>query len=139
MLGSAGPVTSSATSRTRRWPAPGTTSRSPTSSPASICCRRNDDINANFSTNFNFYLGLDNNHGPLNDLVAVLLHEFAHGLGFSQTASLTTGALFGGFPDHYNSKLLDTALGLLLAADDQRAARSRRRPASAASCGTASA
>ena len=23
----------------------------------------NDDINANFSTNFNFYLGLDNNHG----------------------------------------------------------------------------
>src|SRR5687768_6544661 len=43
----------------------------------------NDDINANFSTNFNFYLGLDNNHGPQNDLVAVLLHEFAHGLGFS--------------------------------------------------------
>ena len=71
-----------------------------------------DDINANFSTNFNFYLGLDNNHGPLNDLVAVLLHEFAHGLGFSQTASLTTGALLAGFPDHYNSKLLDTTLGL---------------------------
>ncbi len=71
-----------------------------------------DDINANFSTNFNFYLGLDNNHGALNDLVAVLLHEFAHGLGFSQTASLANGALLGGFPDHYNSKLLDTALGL---------------------------
>src|SRR5215213_9454774 len=32
------------------------------------------DINAQFSSNFNFYLGLDNNHGPLNDLVAVLLH-----------------------------------------------------------------
>jgi hypothetical protein len=71
-----------------------------------------DDINANFSTNFNFYLGLDNNHGSLNDLVAVLLHEFAHGLGFSQTASLATGALLGGFPDHYNTKLLDTTLGL---------------------------
>jgi hypothetical protein len=71
-----------------------------------------DDINANFSTNFNFYLGLDNNHGALNDLVAVLLHEFAHGLGFSQTASLATGALLGGFPDHYNTKLLDTTLGL---------------------------
>ena len=55
-----------------------------------------DDINANFSTNFNFYLGLDNNHGAQNDLVAVLLHEFAHGLGFSQTASLTTGALLAG-------------------------------------------
>ena len=71
-----------------------------------------DDINANFSTNFNFYLGLDNNHGTQNDLVTVLLHEFAHGLGFSQLASLTTGALFSGFPDHYNSKLLDTTLNL---------------------------
>ena len=25
----------------------------------------NDDISANFSTNFNFYLGLDGNHGAL--------------------------------------------------------------------------
>ncbi len=72
-----------------------------------------DDINANFSTNFNFYLGLDNNHGPMPDLVTVLLHEFAHGLGFSQFASLATGALLAGFPDHYNSKLFDTSLGLL--------------------------
>lgn len=71
-----------------------------------------DDISANFSTNFNFYLGLDNNHGPLNDLVTVLLHEFAHGLGFSQLANLTTGALFAGGPDHYNSKLFDTSLNL---------------------------
>lgn len=73
----------------------------------------NDDINANFSSNFNFYLGLDNNHGPQPDLVTVLLHEFAHGLGFSQLANLNTGALFGGFPDHYNSKLLDLTTGLL--------------------------
>jgi hypothetical protein len=78
----------------------------------------NDDINANFSTLFNFYLGLDN-HAPAgqNDLVAVLLHEFAHGLGFSQNASLTTGALLGSdadgrFPDAYNSSMLDTALNL---------------------------
>ena len=70
------------------------------------------DINVNFSSDFNFYLGLDNNHGALNDLVAVLLHEFAHGLGFSQTASLTTGALNGGFPDHYNTRLFDTTIGL---------------------------
>ncbi len=72
----------------------------------------NDDINANFSTNFNFYLGLDNNHGALNDLVAVLLHEFAHGLGFSQFASLANGSLFSGFPDVYNTKLLDLNTGL---------------------------
>jgi hypothetical protein len=70
----------------------------------------NDDITANFSTNFDFYLGLDGNHGPRNDLVAVLLHEFAHGLGFSQNANLGTGALLLGFPDAYNSKLLDTTL-----------------------------
>jgi PA domain len=72
----------------------------------------NDDINANFSTNFNFYLGLDNNHGAQNDLVVVLLHEFAHGLGFSQFASLATGALFSGFPDVYNTRLLDLTTGL---------------------------
>jgi hypothetical protein len=71
-----------------------------------------DDIGTNFSTNFNFYLGLDNNHGPLNDLVAVLLHEFGHGLGFSQFADLSNGALFLGLPDHYNSKLFDTQVGL---------------------------
>ena len=66
-----------------------------------------DDINANFTTAINFYLGLDNNHGAQNDLVTVLLHEFAHGLGFSQFANLTTGALFGGLPDVYNSHLFD--------------------------------
>jgi PA domain len=71
-----------------------------------------DDINANFSSDFNFYLGLDNNHGAQNDLVAVLLHEFAHGLGFSQSASLTTGALLGGFPDTYNRKLFDNTTSL---------------------------
>jgi hypothetical protein len=87
-----------------------------------------DDINANFSTNFNFYLGLDTNHGPLNDLVTVLLHEFAHGLGFSQLANLTTGALFNGLPDHYNSNLLDTELGLHWPAmtDAQRVASATR-------------
>ncbi|HEX6042918.1 MAG TPA: PA domain-containing protein [Pyrinomonadaceae bacterium] len=72
----------------------------------------NDDITANFSTNFNFYLGLDNNHGTRPDLVAVLLHEFAHGLGFSQLANLNTGALFNGSPDHFNTHLFDLTLGL---------------------------
>ncbi len=72
----------------------------------------NDDINANFSTNFNFYLGLDNNHGTQPDLVTVLLHEFAHGLGFSQLANLNNGALFNGLPDHYNTHLFDLTLGL---------------------------
>ena len=72
----------------------------------------NDDITANFSSTFNFYLGLDNNHGAQPDLVAVLLHEFAHGLGFSQLANLGNGALFSGLPDQYNSKLFDQTLNL---------------------------
>ena len=44
-----------------------------------------------FSSNFNFYLGLDNNHGAQNDLVAVLLHELAHGLNFQNFVNETTG------------------------------------------------
>jgi hypothetical protein len=73
-----------------------------------------EDITANFSTNFNFYLGLDNNHGTRPDLVTVLLHEFAHGLGFSQLSNLTTGALFGNppGPDAYNTRLFETTVGL---------------------------
>jgi len=71
-----------------------------------------DDISANFSSNFNFYLGLDNNHGTQPDLVTVLLHEFAHGLGFSQLANLNTGALFLGAPDQYNTHLFDNTVGL---------------------------
>jgi len=42
-----------------------------------------------------FYLGVDNNHGPQIDLVSVLLHEFAHGLGFQSFVSLNTGSLLG--------------------------------------------
>ncbi|HEY0155881.1 MAG TPA: PA domain-containing protein [Thermoanaerobaculia bacterium] len=57
------------------------------------------DLNAQFSSNFNFYLGLDGNHGPLNDLVAVLLHELGHGLGFQNFVSEATGANLGNFFD----------------------------------------
>ena len=81
-----------------------------------------DDINANFSTNFNFYLGLDHQHGELNDLVTVLLHEFAHGLGFSQTASLTTGAYPRGVPGPLQQQAAGHRAGLALEPDDQRAA-----------------
>jgi PA domain len=57
------------------------------------------DINAQFSSNFNFYLGLDANHGAQNDLVAVLLHELGHGLGFQNFVTEQTGANLGGFFD----------------------------------------
>ena len=57
------------------------------------------DINAQFSSNFNFYLGVDNNHGAQLDLVAVLLHELGHGLGFQNFVNEATGANLGNFFD----------------------------------------
>src|SRR3954471_11009443 len=50
------------------------------------------DIRARFSSDFPFYLGLDNNHGAQNDLVTVVLHELGHGLNFQTFANSTTGA-----------------------------------------------
>lgn len=70
-------------------------------------------INAQFSSNFDFYLGLDNNHGAQNDLVAVLLHELAHGLGFSAFVNSSTGANFAGQTDIYSHYAFDNSQGLL--------------------------
>ena len=78
------------------------------------------DIRARFNVNLGnpgcltgigWYLGLDNNAGTQIDLVTVLLHEFAHGLGFSQFASVTTGAELGGLTDIYARNILDTTAG----------------------------
>ncbi|MBW8902374.1 MAG: peptidase, partial [Massilia sp.] len=59
-----------------------------------------------------FYLGLDNNHGPLVDLVTVLLHEFGHGLGFQTFTSGSTGAEFDGRPSIWDHYLYDDSLNL---------------------------
>ncbi|HEY6400552.1 MAG TPA: PA domain-containing protein, partial [Blastocatellia bacterium] len=79
------------------------------------------DIQATFNSNLNgdpaclggrkFYLGLDNNHGADIDLVVVLLHEFAHGLGFSQFANVSTGAQTQNLSDVYGKQLLDLSTG----------------------------
>ena len=89
--------------------------------PAGICT--DADLRARFNVNLGnpgcltgipWYLGLDNNHGPSAiDLVTVLLHEFGHGLGFQQFASLTSGNMPGGNPDVYNRRLLDTSTAKL--------------------------
>jgi hypothetical protein len=71
-----------------------------------------NDINAQFNSNFNFYLGLDNNHGASPDLVVVLLHEFGHGLNFQTFVNPSTGANNGGFTDIYARHLMDATLGL---------------------------
>lgn len=75
------------------------------------------EISARFNSNLGqagcltgvfFYLGLDNNHGANIDLVTVLEHEFAHGLGFQTFTSGSTGAQFAGFPSIWDDFLLDT-------------------------------
>ena len=80
----------------------------------------NADIRARFNSNLGnpgcltgtfWYLGLDGNHGANIDLVTVLLHEFAHGLGFSQFASVTTGSELGGMTDVYGREIFDTTAG----------------------------
>jgi len=79
-----------------------------------------DDLRARFNVNLGnpgcltgtgWYLGLDNNHGTQIDLVAVLLHEFAHGLGFSQFASVLNGSQILDFTDVYGRNILDTSTG----------------------------
>jgi hypothetical protein len=59
-----------------------------------------------------FYLGLDNNHGPLIDLVTVLTHEFGHGLGFQTFTSGQTGAVFAEQPAVWDHFMRDQTLGL---------------------------
>lgn len=75
------------------------------------------DINANFNVNLGqtgcldgvfFYLGLDNIHGGNIDLVTVLEHEFAHGLGFQTFTNGSTGAQLALFPSIWDDFLLDT-------------------------------
>jgi len=67
--------------------------------------------NAGCLTGIGWYLGLDTNHGTQIDLVTVLLHEFAHGLGFSQFASVTSGSQILNQTDVYGRQLLDTSTG----------------------------
>jgi hypothetical protein len=80
------------------------------------------DINANFNSNLGnvgclegapFYLGLDNNHGPLIDLLNVLLHEFGHGFGFQTTTSGANGAPLAGFPHIWDTMLFDNTTNKL--------------------------
>ncbi len=63
-------------------------------------------------TGVGWYLGLDANHGNQIDLVTTLLHELAHGLGFSTTTSGTDGAYLGGFPSAFDHFAKDTTTGL---------------------------
>jgi hypothetical protein len=85
----------------------------------------NPQINAQFNSrlgttgclpNLHWYYGLDTLEGPGGvDLVAVLLHEFGHGLGFqtftSSSSGVQAGSAAGRFPSIYDRFLFDTTTG----------------------------
>ncbi len=60
----------------------------------------------------NWYYGYDGNHGKDEDLVAVLLHEFAHGLGFAGNTSTNSGNFSGSNPTVFEVHTYDDTLGL---------------------------
>ena len=85
------------------------------------------DIRARFNRNLGqsgcldstggWYYGFDGNHGTKQDLVVVLLHEFAHGLGFASFTDLNSGALFGSgdtspMPNVFEKNMVDSLTGL---------------------------
>jgi len=81
-----------------------------------------DDIRARFNSNIGqpgcltgsgWYYGLDTGHAASQiNLATVLLHEFAHGLGFSSFTSVSTGALLAGLIDVYSKYYEDNTTGL---------------------------
>lgn len=80
-----------------------------------------DDIGAQFSSTVDdpnclgaagWYYGFDHAHGADSDLLAVVLHELGHGLGFSEFADPTSGELFAGMPDVFLHFVYDDAAGM---------------------------
>jgi hypothetical protein len=69
------------------------------------------DIIAQFSSDFAFYFGFDNNEGLLVDLLPVVLHELGHGLGFSNFANEGNGTLFQNGKDIYSQYTIDVSTG----------------------------
>jgi hypothetical protein len=59
-----------------------------------------------------WYYGYDNAEGTDIDLLAVVLHELSHGLGFQSFTNASTGGFQNGKPDVFTRHLFDRTLGL---------------------------
>ncbi len=76
-------------------------------------------FNSNLGTpgcleNSRWYYGLDsqaNNAAGDIDFLNVFMHELSHGLGFSNFADESTGAVFAGYPDVYMANSFDNFTG----------------------------
>ncbi|HET7498769.1 MAG TPA: PA domain-containing protein [Candidatus Eisenbacteria bacterium] len=78
-----------------------------------------NDITAHFNSSVDnstclgtsgWYYGYDHNEGTNIDLLAVVLHELSHGLGFQTFTNLSTGGFQNGKPDVYARHLFDRTL-----------------------------
>lgn len=80
-----------------------------------------NDINTQFNINLDedpnclggsgWYYGYDHNEGPQTDLLAVMLHEYGHGLGFANFANESAGTLFQDTPDVFTTFTRDLETG----------------------------
>ena len=68
------------------------------------------DIGSQFSSNYDFYYGLDGNT-PVGQLsfLDVVMHEFGHGLGFQNFENEATGAFQSGVPDIFSTFTYDNS------------------------------
>jgi len=75
-----------------------------------------NDISARFNSSVDnstclgdvsWYYGFDHNEGQNEDLLAVVLHELGHGLGFQTLTTLSTGQFLSNRPDVYARNLFD--------------------------------
>jgi FG-GAP repeat len=77
-----------------------------------------DDIEANFNSSFNWYLGTDGNAGMQFDLMTVVLHELGHGLGFmgsmNRTGSIGSWGASTAYPFVYDQFAINGASQSLL-------------------------
>ena len=73
-----------------------------------ITARFNSSVdNSTCLGNVSWYYGFDHNEGQDEDLLAVVLHELGHGLGFQTLATLSTGQFLSNRPDVYARNLFD--------------------------------
>ncbi|MEM6795610.1 MAG: PA domain-containing protein [Acidobacteriota bacterium] len=82
----------------------------------------NPDIQTQFNLNLDedpnclggngWYYGFDNNEGAAVDLLATMLHEYGHGLGFANFANEAAGTLFQNTPDVYTTFTRDLETGM---------------------------
>lgn len=82
----------------------------------------NPDVTTQFNINLDadpnclggngWYYGYDHNEGAQTDLLAVMLHEYGHGLGFANFVNEATGTLANGFPDVYSTFTRDLEVGM---------------------------